>query len=67
MKKLLSLFVMILAFVASATQAQERLRLATTTSTDNSGLLAKLHPLFEKQAGVKIDVIAGYRQGIEAG
>ena len=38
--------------------AQERLRLATTTSTDNSGLLAELHPPFEKKYGVKVDVIA---------
>lgn len=34
------------------------LRLATTTSTDNSGLLATLHPVFEKKYDVKIDVIA---------
>lgn len=38
--------------------AGERLRLATTTSTDNSGLLAVLHPPFEKKYDVKIDVIA---------
>ena len=36
----------------------ERLRLATTTSTENSGLLAELHPVFEKQYGIKVDVIA---------
>ncbi|MCP4288349.1 MAG: solute-binding protein [Gammaproteobacteria bacterium] len=33
-------------------------RLATTTSTDNSGLLAVLLPEFERQAGVKVHVIA---------
>jgi len=33
-------------------------RLATTTSTDNSGLLTVLLPEFEKQAGVKVHVIA---------
>lgn len=38
--------------------AQERLRLATTTSTDNSGLLNVLHPTFEVSYNVKIDVIA---------
>jgi len=38
--------------------AQERLKLATTTSTDNSGLLKHLHPAFEKAAGVKIHTIA---------
>lgn len=36
----------------------ERLRMATTTSTDNSGLLAVLNSLFEKEQGVKLDVIS---------
>lgn len=35
-----------------------RLRLATTTSTDNSGLLDHILPAFEREAGVKVDVIA---------
>jgi tungstate transport system substrate-binding protein len=39
-------------------QAAERLRLATTTSTDNSGLLQVLNPPFERANGVKVDVIA---------
>jgi len=34
------------------------LRVATTTSTENSGLLSVLHPVFEKQKGVRLDVIA---------
>ncbi len=38
--------------------AEQRLRLATTTSTDNSGLLADMLPLFEQQYGVKVDIIA---------
>lgn len=38
--------------------ADERLRMATTTSTENSGLLAVLHPVFEKKFNVKLDVIA---------
>ena len=44
--------------VPISSQAQERLRLATTTSTDNSGLLAVLHPPFEKAFNVEVDVIA---------
>ena len=36
----------------------ERLRLATTTSTENSGLLALLHPPFEAKYQLKVDVIA---------
>jgi tungstate transport system substrate-binding protein len=35
-----------------------RIRLATTTSTDNSGLLDYLLPHFEKQSGFTVDVIA---------
>jgi tungstate transport system substrate-binding protein len=38
--------------------ATEHLRLATTTSTENSGLLAELLPSFEKANDVKVDVIA---------
>jgi len=34
------------------------LRLATTTSTDNSGLLNKLLPAFEQQSGYQVHVIA---------
>ena len=38
--------------------AQERMRLATTTSTDNTGLLQVILPPFEKMYGVTVDVIA---------
>jgi tungstate transport system substrate-binding protein len=38
--------------------AGERLRLSTTTSTENSGLLYELLPPFEKQFNVKVDIIA---------
>jgi len=34
------------------------LTLATTTSTDNSGLLAHIHPDFEKKTGIKVKVVA---------
>lgn len=50
------LFVLLIS--TSVHGEQPRLRLATTTSTDNSGLLAWLHPLFEKKSGTIIDVIA---------
>jgi tungstate transport system substrate-binding protein len=35
-----------------------RLKLATTTSTENSGLLAELLPPFERSTGIRVDVIA---------
>jgi len=38
--------------------AQDRLRLATTTSTENSGLLQHLLPVFEKGFKARVDVIA---------
>ncbi|NQU24290.1 MAG: substrate-binding domain-containing protein [Candidatus Nealsonbacteria bacterium] len=38
--------------------AEQLLTLATTTSTDNSGLLAKIHPDFKQQTGIRIKVIA---------
>lgn len=45
-----------------------RLRMATTTSTENSGLLAELLPPFEEANNVVIDVIAvGTGQALELG
>jgi tungstate transport system substrate-binding protein len=48
------------ATVASFAQApaQPRIKLATTTSTEQSGLLAYMLPVFEKKTGYKVDVIA---------
>ncbi|NQT38732.1 MAG: substrate-binding domain-containing protein [Planctomycetes bacterium] len=53
----LALFTTALLFGASAA-AQEVLTLATTTSTDNSGLLAAIHPDFERSTGIRVKVIA---------
>jgi tungstate transport system substrate-binding protein len=48
-----------LSFLAGrASAAGEALTLATTTSTENSGLLGYLHPDFEKQTGIRVRVIA---------
>jgi len=48
----------VLLAMAVPLRAETRLRMSTTTSTENSGLLAVLLPPFEKQVGVKVDVIA---------
>lgn len=48
----------VLFATAGPGQAAGRLRLATTTSTEHSGLLAVLNPAFEKEHGVQVDVIA---------
>lgn len=38
--------------------AQNRIKLATTTSTEQSGLLSVLLPAFEKKTGLTVDVVA---------
>ncbi|MEP7308871.1 MAG: substrate-binding domain-containing protein [Acidobacteriota bacterium] len=62
-RRLARLFVLPLALALSAAatagqSAPARLRLATTTSVDNSGLLAAILPTFERTAHVKVDVLA---------
>lgn len=42
----------------TANAASNTLRLATTTSTQNSGLLDNLLPVFEKETGITVKVIA---------
>lgn len=44
--------------LAQTAPQNPRVKLATTTSTEQSGLLAFLLPEFEKQTGYKVDVIA---------
>ncbi len=48
----------LLAFFCTGALAAERLKLSTTTSTDNSGLLEALLPVFEQKYDCKVDVIA---------
>ncbi|MGZ8449792.1 MAG: substrate-binding domain-containing protein, partial [Candidatus Deferrimicrobiaceae bacterium] len=52
------LVLVLLALTALPTGAEVRLRMSTTTSTENSGLLAVLLPPFEKKFGCKVDVVA---------
>ena len=67
-KKLLATAVILAAFVASTTSAADRIRCASTTSTQNSGLFDHLLPLFEKKTGIHVDVIAvGTGAAIEIG
>ncbi len=68
-------FLLVLALSLSFTCAekkevvtQERLRLATTTSTENSGLLNVLLPPFEEELHLKVDVIpVGTGQALKLG
>ena len=58
MKRLILYVVLAMLVAVSYASAEVRLKLATTTSTDNSGLLKVLLPPFEKMLGVRVDVIA---------
>ncbi len=44
--------------VVTGAYGGERLRLSSTTSTDNTGLLSYLLPVFEDKTGIHVDVIA---------
>ena len=69
--KVRGLILLILAFLltlAFPALAQERLKLATTTSTENTGLLKALFPPFEEKNHCKVDVIAvGSGQSLKLG
>lgn len=54
----LLVFLLATLFCLPAFADAERLRLATTASTENSGLLAVLLPPFEKSTGIQVQVIA---------
>jgi tungstate transport system substrate-binding protein len=52
----------------AAVSAETRIRCASTTSTQNSGLFDYILPLFEKKSGIKVDVVAvGTGAAIEIG
>jgi tungstate transport system substrate-binding protein len=66
------LLVMILSvfsvFIVSNVSAETRIRCASTTSTQNSGLFDHILPIFEKKTGIKVDVVAvGTGAAIEIG
>ncbi|VXC58860.1 extracellular solute-binding protein [Massilia sp. 9I] len=57
-----------LALAAPLAQAQEVIRLSTTTSTENSGLLKALLPAFEAKTNTKVSVISvGTGKALELG
>jgi len=67
--KRIFIFMMLLLMVADTEAfAETRIRMASTTSTQNSGLFDYLLPIFEKKTGIKIDVVAvGTGAAIEIG
>lgn len=59
---------LILSVFLSPVSAEQRIRCASTTSTQNSGLFGYVLPIFEKRSGIKVDVIAvGTGAAIEIG
>jgi tungstate transport system substrate-binding protein len=55
-------------YVLPCASAETRIRCASTTSTQNSGLLDYILPIFEKKTGIKVDVVAvGTGAAIEIG
>jgi len=67
-KPLLILMVAVVVLTASSVAAEVRIRCASTTSTQNSGLFESLLPIFEKKTGIKVDVVAvGTGAAIEIG
>lgn len=58
LKRAIGLAVTAALFVGMPVQANEVIKLATTTSTENSGLLKNLLPKFEAESGYKVQVIA---------
>lgn len=67
--KLLNKIILLLSFfITHSVFAAQPVRMATTTSTENSGLLAYILPEFEKQAGYRVHVIAvGTGKALELG
>jgi tungstate transport system substrate-binding protein len=62
----ISMFALVLTAVS--VKAETRIRCASTTSTQNSGLFDYLLPIFEKKTGLKVDVVAvGTGAAIEIG
>ena len=58
----------VLAAPLAQAQAQDSIRLSTTTSTENSGLLKVLLPAFEAKTGTKVHVISvGTGKALELG
>jgi tungstate transport system substrate-binding protein len=58
MKRAITVALLLCAILLPLTGQTVRLRLATTTSTQDSGLLPILNPPFEKLTGITVDVIA---------
>lgn len=67
-KSIILLMMLLSTCIMTNVSAVTRLRCASTTSTQNSGLFDYLLPIFEKETGIKVDVVAvGTGAAIELG
>ena len=67
-KMLLVLVLLVSLCMVGTVSAATRIKCASTTSTQNSGLFDYLLPIFEKKTGIKVDVVAvGTGAAIEIG
>ena len=57
-KFMIALWLAMALIITSGAHAADRLKLSSTTSTDNTGLLAYLLPKFTDKTGLRVDVIA---------
>lgn len=68
LKIILSIILLITVICSTSLLAETRLRCASTTSTQNSGLFDYILPIYEKKTGIKLDVVAvGTGASIEIG
>jgi tungstate transport system substrate-binding protein len=68
LKGLVGLTVLAVVLAAASAGAETRIRCASTTSTQNSGLFDYLLPIFGKKIGIQVDVVAvGTGAAIEIG
>jgi tungstate transport system substrate-binding protein len=58
LKTLIGIAFIVVVLAAVPAHAETRLRCASTTSTQNSGLFDYLLPIFEQKTGIKVDVVA---------
>jgi tungstate transport system substrate-binding protein len=67
-KGLCVLAILAVALAAGQASAETRIKCASTTSTQNSGLFDYILPIFAKQTGIQVDVVAvGTGAAIEIG
>lgn len=67
-KVLFVVMIVLSLFIVTYISAETRIRCASTTSIQNSGLFDYILPVFEKKTGIKVDVVAvGTGAAIEIG